>query len=650
MPDLLKHPAVDSPFAKKVGAEPIPGYVLLGPLGRGGFGEVWKCEAPGGLHKAIKFVAGDTDSIDSDGRQLRQEFEAFQQIKLIRHPFLLSLERVELVAGELVMVMELADKQLGNRFDECRGRDLPGIPRAELLGYLEEAAEALDVIGTDYGLQHLDVKPANLFLTAGHVKVGDYGLVCKLDPAAEGKQTRGLTPRYVAPEVIQGVIHTRSDQYSLALVYFELLTGRFPYTAKTPEQLMMKHALAEPDLSALPAGDAPIVRRALAKQPGDRFPSCREFVSALLAVSATGVGSGSVTAPAPSPVAAGRFAASDPASRTFSISPTPTESGGKLGLPRLVTAGRSGPVVNTPMPVYTPTEPPPREVADIRPMGTVRLARIQSVLPVAWLRGNDAPDPARPADHFVRSLLKSVDAPEPNDEAAPRAIEKSPDGVWSCRFLTSMDPRIAQVKLDLVWEEGGVTMDTRTPGRVVFHKPPPAPPPARGLFGKVKEPPPPDLKNGFRVLVELPDTQGKTGEVVVTGRVVGSVPHDFARGAERFIVKLISEIRRQLKDVEDRRKHPRIDADYPLTLFPMHSDGSVDAPLAGRCKNVSAGGLALLTSAKPGTRYGYVAFDGVAGTTGLAVLVKFLRNDWEGDEVLVTGQFRLDLGGDGGRP
>jgi len=242
----------EPPYAKSAGAVPLPGYVLLEPLGRGGFGEVWKCEAPGGLHKAVKFVAGDPDSDDGGSDQLRQEFDAFQQIKAIRHPFLLTLERVELVGGELIMVMELADRQLQDRFRECQRQGLPGIPRAELLSYLAEAAEALDVIGAQYGLQHLDVKPANLFLTAGHVKVGDYGLVSRLEKAKpDDGGSRGLTPRYVAPEVLRGEVGTRSDQYSLALVYFELVTGGFPYTGKTAAQLMMQHMMAPPDLTAL---------------------------------------------------------------------------------------------------------------------------------------------------------------------------------------------------------------------------------------------------------------------------------------------------------------------------------------------------------------------------------------------------------------
>src|SRR5687768_12030891 len=153
-------------YTKTPGSSPIPGYVLIEPLGRGGFGEVWRCEAPGGLHKAVKFVASESEDGRGDERY-GQELAAFEQIKAIRHPFLLTLERVEQIDGELIMVMELADRQLQDRFRECRTCGLPGIPRDELLAYFADAAEALDVIGAKFGLQHLDIKPANLFLVAG---------------------------------------------------------------------------------------------------------------------------------------------------------------------------------------------------------------------------------------------------------------------------------------------------------------------------------------------------------------------------------------------------------------------------------------------------------------------------------------------------
>src|SRR5436189_502468 len=97
---------------REANAEPIPGYRLIEPLGSGGFGEVWKCEAPGGLFKAIKFVYGNLNSCDVAGKRAEQELTALNWIKEVRHPFVLSLERLEVVDGELVIVMELADKSL----------------------------------------------------------------------------------------------------------------------------------------------------------------------------------------------------------------------------------------------------------------------------------------------------------------------------------------------------------------------------------------------------------------------------------------------------------------------------------------------------------------------------------------------------------
>ena len=166
-------------------AEPIPGYRLIERLGGGGFGEVWKAEAPGGLHKAIKFVFGDLQAADDDdGARAEQELKALSRVKTVRHPYILSLERFDIIDGQLIIVMELADRTLWDRFKECRSQGLPGIPRDELLGYMEETAEALDLMNTQYQLQHLDIKPQNLFLVYNHVKVADFGLVKDLEGMA----------------------------------------------------------------------------------------------------------------------------------------------------------------------------------------------------------------------------------------------------------------------------------------------------------------------------------------------------------------------------------------------------------------------------------------------------------------------------------
>jgi serine/threonine protein kinase len=279
---------------------PLAGYRLLERLGRGGFGEVWKVEAPGGFLKAAKFVFGDLEAMDEESRPAEQELKALRRVREIRHPYVLSLERFDAIDGQLIIVMELADRNLWDRFRECRAQGGCGIPREELLRYMEEAAEALDLMNNQYQIQHLDIKPQNLFLVSNHVKVGDFGLA-KLLEGVRATVTGGVTPVYAAPETFEGWVSRFSDQYSLAIVFQELLTGTRPFNGANTRQLLMQHINGTPDLSSMPAADQPILARALNKGPDDRWTSCAELIQRLRQAAAPRRGSAVARFLTPSP-------------------------------------------------------------------------------------------------------------------------------------------------------------------------------------------------------------------------------------------------------------------------------------------------------------------------------------------------------------
>jgi len=272
--------------------EPIPGYRIRDRLGAGGYGEVWKADAPGGLVKAIKFVYGHLNE-----ERASRELKALNRIKSVRHPFLLSLERIEVVDGQLLIVTELAEKSLKDRFDQCLEQGLPGIPRDELLRYLQDTADVLDYMNEAHCLQHLDIKPENLLLLAGRVKVADFGLVKDLHEATASIMG-GLTPLYAPPEVFDGRPSHWSDQYSLAIVYQEMLTGELPFPGSNAMQLARQHMHSRPRLTALPPADQPVVARALAKTPEQRFANCRELVHTLASAAAHGAHAKLSSAPA----------------------------------------------------------------------------------------------------------------------------------------------------------------------------------------------------------------------------------------------------------------------------------------------------------------------------------------------------------------
>ena len=255
--------------------EPIPGYKVQERIGAGGYGEVWTVEAPGGLNKAIKFVYGYLDE-----ERASRELKALNRIKSVRHPFLISLERIEVVDSQLVIITELAEGSLKDRFDECQKEGLPGIPRNELMTYIRDAADALDYMSESYSLQHLDIKPENLLTVGRHVKVADFGLVKELHEVT-GSLMGGLTPLYAPPESFDGRPSRHSDQYSLAIVYQEMLTGFLPFPGTTAAQLAALHLHGKPRVESLPPAEQQVILKALSKDPNQRYSTCTELVEQL---------------------------------------------------------------------------------------------------------------------------------------------------------------------------------------------------------------------------------------------------------------------------------------------------------------------------------------------------------------------------------
>lgn len=286
-----------------VGEQPVPGYKLLTPLGRGGLGEVWKASGPGGISVALKFINLE------GGRGLR-ELRALRLIKEVRHPHLVPLiafwlkdmtgslvdDESQITShgasgaySELVIAMTLGGQDLFSRLQECQAEGLQGIPREELLRYLEQAALAIDFLNEprhDLGqgrvaIHHGDIKPQNIMLTGGVAQVCDFGLASvlgELRTTAAGS----WTPAYAAPEIVSGKPPaTTTDQYSLAITYYELATGKLPYSSTN--RWAVEQAIREGnlDLSAATAEEQTVLRRATHLDPARRYASCQEMVAAL---------------------------------------------------------------------------------------------------------------------------------------------------------------------------------------------------------------------------------------------------------------------------------------------------------------------------------------------------------------------------------
>jgi len=298
------------------GDEPAPGYKLVEYLGRGGFGSVWKAKGPGGIEVALKIIE------DLGRKKGGKELRALRLLKGIRHPNLIPITAYwikdaegnllddgegtvsgpinvretemirgtisfdepppsELEADELLIAMGLGERSLFDRMEECQGQNLPGIPQDELCTYMEDSARAIDLLNTRHNIQHCDIKPQNIMIVSGAAQVADFGLAKAIGDLRESSMAAG-TIAYGAPEVFLGPgPSSATDQYSLAISYYELRTGTLPFSAENISAVLDAKQNGNLDLSLLPEPERAVIARAAAVRPEERYESCTKMARAL---------------------------------------------------------------------------------------------------------------------------------------------------------------------------------------------------------------------------------------------------------------------------------------------------------------------------------------------------------------------------------
>jgi hypothetical protein len=212
----------------------------------------------------------------------------------LKHPNLVNLYDLRTDnQGDHWVLMEYIS---GEPLNVVLGRHPGGLPRELAREWFLGLARAVAYLH-DHGIVHRDLKPGNVFLENGMVKVGDYGLSKSMSTSARTAQTHSVgTVHYMAPEISTGNYGKQIDTYAAGVILYEMLTGRVPFDGESSGEILMKHLTAPPDLSKVSAEYVPILAKALAKNPAQRYASMAEMARA---VEALGADSSRVPAAAP---------------------------------------------------------------------------------------------------------------------------------------------------------------------------------------------------------------------------------------------------------------------------------------------------------------------------------------------------------------
>jgi serine/threonine protein kinase, bacterial len=264
------------------------GYTIVRRLGSGGMGEVYLAQHPRLPRRdALKVLPA---ALTAD-REYRQRFNREADIAAeLWHPHIVGIHDRGEFEGQLWLSMDYVEGT--DAAELLRTRYPSGMPKAEAFEIVTAVADALDYAHLR-GLLHRDVKPANILLTeadprARRILLADFGIAREIGDISGLTATNMVvgTTGYSAPEQLMGSdIDGRADQYALGCTAFHLLTGAAAYQNSNAAVVISQHLSApppqigerRPELAEL----NDVITKVLAKDPGDRYPSCSDFATAL---------------------------------------------------------------------------------------------------------------------------------------------------------------------------------------------------------------------------------------------------------------------------------------------------------------------------------------------------------------------------------
>jgi WD40 repeat protein len=277
--------AAPSESASRDGRPAVPGYEILGVLGRGGMGVVYKAwQISLKRMVALKMILAGSHAGEQDLARFRLEAEA---VARLQHPNIVQIYEIGESGNLPYFSLEFVNG--GSLARELAGTPMKSRKAAELVETLARAmqhAHRRDLV-------HRDLKPGNVLLTrAGVPKITDFGLAKQLEPEGEHLTRSGAvmgTPSYMAPEQAEGKtrkIGPAADVYALGAILYECLTGRPPFKAATAMDTLLQVITEEPVpprrlQSKIPADLETVCLKCLAKEPRGRYPSARALADDL---------------------------------------------------------------------------------------------------------------------------------------------------------------------------------------------------------------------------------------------------------------------------------------------------------------------------------------------------------------------------------